>query len=126
MPCLVRNPTVGGSFTCTRLLLSFRKSLGQYAHATSRLCTAPFDKGACTDDSPLRSVPGVLHPGCMAALQAEHFLVAQEELTDRTAPRATEGDDPTAPNGIAPDTSAATMELPAKAVDSNAHVPVAY
>ena len=45
----------------------------------------------------------------MAALQAEHFLVAQEELTDRTAPRATPGDDPTA-NGDVPDTSAADRE----------------
>ncbi len=55
--------------------------------------------------------------GCMAALQAEHFLVAQEELTDRTAPRATVGDDPTAPNGYAPDTSAATREAPTSTVE---------
>jgi hypothetical protein len=62
----------------------------------------------------------------MAALQAEHFLVAQEELTDRTAPRATVGDDPTAPNGIAPDTSAATLEAPATAEYTDKLVAIAH
>ncbi len=31
--------------------------------------------------------------GCMAALQAEHFLAAHEALQDRTAERATAEDD---------------------------------